>query len=101
MESFNDEKLLSLCRKVYYTLEKGTFEQANIQILLNKSQLNNSERNVLIEFLEIHRQTKPLSVADMKREIFEAIKYKSGNHYGTICRDELNAIYLHITKREK
>jgi hypothetical protein len=100
MEIFNDEKLISLAKKAYYTKNVDQ-KYYDVESLFKKTALNNKERNQLVEFVDSQRTLSPLSMSFMKREILQIIGYKGTTSYAsgnTVNREELEAIYSFIKK---
>lgn len=103
MDKFNDQKLIDLARTSYVVRDD---EKPNLEIqdLLAKTKLSDSERNILVNFVYSSRYNKPKSMTEMKREILTIIGHaKPGDYYSsygqnTVNRAELEAIYQWIVK---
>lgn len=94
-DTFDDRKLQNIARYNFYSSKS---DDKAVEKLLSKDKLTNDERNTLLEFIEANRYTKPLSIKDMKEEIFALIgRPPVGNSYSTtVSRGELEHIYKHI-----
>ena len=102
LDVFNDRNLINLARYNFQFL-KTEIRPDNIEKLLHKEKLSNSERNSLVEFISNSKYSKPMSMSQMKRRVLEEIGYvKSINNYqNTVNREELEAIYNFIVKLKK
>lgn len=101
MKTFDDQKLQNLVRFNFYSTGS---EEESIKKLMEKDEtLTNEERNTLLTFLERNRYQKPLSINEMKREIFLLIgQPESRNSYSTtVNRAELEHIYNYILSTKK
>ena len=98
---FDDQKLIKLARFSYFSTKKSD-PNKDLEKMFEKEVLTNGERNYLLTFLEENKQVKPLSIRDMKTEIFSHIKFESPNQWGTtVNRVELEAIYKFILGAKK
>lgn len=105
MESFDDRKLINLARYHWYS-QKSENRPEDIDALFGKEKLSNTERNKLLGFIEESKYNKPVSMAEMKRRIFEIIGYKDEHSSGyyvtnTVNRAELEAIYNFIKENQE
>lgn len=102
MKSFDDRKLQNLVRFHFFATNS---EDEKIQSLMEKDgALTNDERNSLLTFLEQNRYQKPLSIRDMKNEIFAIIGNppNGGSSYSTVVnRSELEHIFNFIKSNQK
>lgn len=98
-EKFDDTQLINLA-KFYY--EADTQEPYTISSLLDKDELTNDQRNVLLFYINGRKYGhRPMSMKTMKQAIFEKIGYRSTNSYSnSISADECKAIYDFVTKLE-
>lgn len=95
MTQFNDQKLISMASAVYYSPIGEN--HSHLENLLSKTKLTEGERNQLLDLVDLGKTNRPLSIRDMKNEIFSKIKFKTNNAYTTtVSRGELEAIYLFI-----
>lgn len=98
MEQFNDSQLQQLARSFYAS---GDNSDTKLDLLLDKKELTNSDRNYLVSYVSLNKSKRPVSMGQMKRELLTLIGYKgkiSGYAYSssTVGREELEAIYNHI-----
>lgn len=100
-EIFDDKKLIQLAKFNYFSLPDHAYG-SHVSDLFVREKLTNEERNLLLEFLDDTRfnAARPMSIARMKREIFQKIGYTTTNEYdATVNRNDLEAIYTHIIGR--
>jgi hypothetical protein len=94
---FDDNKLIGLAKSMYFGSEMAPQKLPHLAKLFNKEELNNEERNNLIDFIDRYRTSQPRSMTTMKRELLNLIGFKSDSEYSystnTVSRVELEAIY--------
>lgn len=101
MEAFDDRKLINLARYNWYA-HKTADRPDGIEELFSKEKLTNSERNTLLHFLEESKYQKPLSMGDMKREIFEIIGYTSNSSWNNVMtKADVEAIFNYLKAGQK
>lgn len=93
-QEFDDGLLIKLATQNYLASTKKDSDLENI--LKKNTPLSNSDRNYLLTAANKYSIEKPKSILQMKSEIFRKIGHTSGNHYGTVNREELMAVYRHI-----
>lgn len=97
---FNDEKLVKLAKRAYYSLRGEKF--THLEPLLRKKTLSDQDRNNLLDLVDAGNNVRPLSISELKSEIFTLIGYKSLNAWGsTVSRTDLEAIHNYITANKK
>lgn len=98
--AFDDRTLINLVRYNYYSSKS---EDKTIFELIKKSSLTTEERNLGLKFLEDTRYNKPMSVREMKEQIFAVIgENNSANQWGTtVNRAELEIIHKYILSTKK
>jgi hypothetical protein len=97
---FNDSKLIELAKSTYYASELAPQKTPHVQKLFGKDELNNEERNQLIDFVNDYRKRLPVSMTTMKRELLNLAGYKGHSSTGNVVnRDELAAIYDFVVSK--
>src|SRR5271163_943234 len=84
-EQFDDEKLQNLAR--YNMYANGTVdhtERSNVERLVKKEKLDNSDRNELLTFIDNRKKLKPMSMKDMKNEILRMIGATVSTSYSNV-----------------
>lgn len=102
---FNDEKLISLARSRYNRTPANLPGAPRLNLaLLTKAGLSNTERNELLEYLQLSDRTslRPISMREMKQEIFNMIgkEAPSGTWVSTFSRDDIVLVYDWIKSKK-
>lgn len=92
---FDDSKLIGLAKSTYYGSEMAPQRVPTISKLFEKQELNNDERNQLIDFVDKYRSSQPRSMTTMKRELMTLVGFTDdyNSMTNTVNRKELEAIY--------
>lgn len=100
---FNDSKLIELAQSMYYNSELAPQKVPHIASLFQREELNNDERNQLIDFIDKYRKIQPRSMATLKRELLNLIGFQSDYRFSanTVSRVELEAIYNFVMSNLK
>lgn len=98
---FDDSKLISLAKSTYYGSEMTPQRVPTIPKLFEKEELNNDERNQLIDFVDKYRSSLPRSMTTMKRELLTLVGFKDeyNSAANTVNRRELEAIYNFVMNK--
>lgn len=100
-ETFNDQQLITLARSRFFSVDPDYSDQS-LKNLFSKKELDNKDRNRLLGFLAEHKYARPLSMREMKSEIFSILNYETTNSYTTtVSRTELEVIYNFIKGLKK
>jgi hypothetical protein len=98
---FNDSRLIELAKSTYYSSEMAPQRLPQLKKVFEKTELDNKERNDLIDFVNEYRRKTPISMSTMKRELLNLVGYK-GTNYSTgniVNRDELAAVYEFVVTK--
>lgn len=97
----NDEKLLNLAKKYYYS--NGKTPDGQIIKCFSKKSLNDTDRTALLDFITNNADIKPMSMTRMKMEILTAIKREDVlvDYTNTLSRKEVEAIYAYVMDQTK
>lgn len=108
MEKFDDTKLVTLAKSLYYN--RGKEPDSVVMKTFTKetlgTPLTNLERNALLDFIQANALSgNPMSMTNMKKQILLMIGYElpsnTGYSYGAnnVNRKELQAIYEWFVKK--
>ena len=95
LDQFNDATLINIAKSYYFSKPLERTEE--LDGVLKKDKLSNSERNRLLFLIESNRHKGLVSISSMKAQIFEIIGHKTSNQWGTtVNRSDMEAIYNYI-----